>query len=299
MMIRLHSFVFQSAMSATISHRRASSVRLNLPPPAELKHLASKSMSSKGTTNAAINSLDVRPSPSFIPAPEKSRGYSSAHPLPPLKGAVHSRCSSADLATSSATPPLLGSFLASIPRKTLRIRNVVLALLAVAVVSIYLLFTSSPPLISYSSADPVLPSSNGPSITTPQSRLFRISREREKSQRPQVQLTPVQELAAVVALLASLPQNVIPNNIDPSRSIDPQLVLDFDTRSDRAATEINELASEVWIQNPVVLFTKVWIFLFLVPPPAPRFSAITLKALYSLCVSAGSTATFARCEKCR
>jgi hypothetical protein len=64
-------------------------------------------------------------------------------------------------------------------------------------------------------------------------------------------------LAAVASFLASLPQNVIPPSVDPSRSIDPQLVLDFDTRGPRAADELRTIVEDVWTQNPVVLFTKV------------------------------------------
>jgi hypothetical protein len=64
-------------------------------------------------------------------------------------------------------------------------------------------------------------------------------------------------LAAVASFLASLPQNVIPSSVDPSRPIDPQLVLDFNTRSPMAANELRETVEDVWIQNPVILFTKV------------------------------------------
>ena len=75
--------------------------------------------------------------------------------------------------------------------------------------------------------------------------------------RPDVLLSPEQELGALTAFMAALPQNVIPSNIDPSRSIDPQLVLDFDTRSPEAKDEIDDVVIGVWMNNPVVLFTKV------------------------------------------
>jgi len=39
--------------------------------------------------------------------------------------------------------------------------------------------------------------------------------------------------------------------------IDPQLVLDFDTRSPEALDEIDDVVLGVWMNNPVVLFTKV------------------------------------------
>ena len=75
--------------------------------------------------------------------------------------------------------------------------------------------------------------------------------------RPDVLLSPEQELGALTAFMAALPQNVIPSNIDPSRPIDPQLVLDFDTRSPEAEGEIDDVVLGAWMNNPVVLFTKV------------------------------------------
>lgn len=75
--------------------------------------------------------------------------------------------------------------------------------------------------------------------------------------RPQIQLQESEELAAVASFLASLPQNVIPSSVDPSRPIDPQLVLDFNTRSPKAVDELRVLVEDVWMQNPVILFTKL------------------------------------------
>lgn len=70
-------------------------------------------------------------------------------------------------------------------------------------------------------------------------------------------LSPEQELGAVTAFMAALPQNVIPPDVDPTQPIDPQLVLDFDTRSPRAEEEVNNVVSDVWLRNPVVVFSKV------------------------------------------
>lgn len=97
----------------------------------------------------------------------------------------------------------------------------------------------------------------------PHSRLFRLPADYQwklkpsTAERPQVQLNESQELAAVSSFLASLPQNVIPPFVDPSRPIDPQLVLDFDTRSPRAADGVQEIVEDVWTRNPVILFSKV------------------------------------------
>jgi len=77
----------------------------------------------------------------------------------------------------------------------------------------------------------------------------------DTARRPQIHLTPEQELAAVSSFIISLPaQNVIPQTVDPSKPIDPQLVLDFDTRTDGAVAEMKQLEHDVWESNPVVLY---------------------------------------------
>lgn len=75
--------------------------------------------------------------------------------------------------------------------------------------------------------------------------------------RPELQLNAEQELAAISFFLASLPQNVIPPTVDPKVPIDPQLVIDFDTRSPRAKEEVQVLVEEVWSRNPVFVYSKV------------------------------------------
>lgn len=75
--------------------------------------------------------------------------------------------------------------------------------------------------------------------------------------RTKVELDHAQELAAVSSFLASLPQNVIPLSVDPWQPIDPQLVLDFDTESPRAAEEVQAMVDDVWTRNPVFLYSKV------------------------------------------
>ncbi|KAK2464190.1 hypothetical protein APHAL10511_003647 [Amanita phalloides] len=75
--------------------------------------------------------------------------------------------------------------------------------------------------------------------------------------REQVHLDAAQELAAVSSFLASLPHNVIPSFVDPSLPIDPQLVLDFDTRGSRAEQEVQAMVVGVWARNPVFLYSKM------------------------------------------
>jgi hypothetical protein len=73
----------------------------------------------------------------------------------------------------------------------------------------------------------------------------------------QISLDAAQELAAISSFLASLPQNHIPPSVDPSVPIDPQLVIYFDTSSLRAADEVQAMVDDVWLQNPVFLYSKV------------------------------------------
>jgi hypothetical protein len=75
--------------------------------------------------------------------------------------------------------------------------------------------------------------------------------------RPPLKLDSAQELAAVSSFLASLPQNVIPYHADPALPIDPQLVLDFDTRGSRAQEEVRAMVEDVWLRNPVFVYSKV------------------------------------------
>jgi hypothetical protein len=74
---------------------------------------------------------------------------------------------------------------------------------------------------------------------------------------PQIQLSNAQELAAISSFLSSLPQNQIPSFVDPTQPIDPELILDFDTRSPRALQEVQVLVEDVWSKNPVFLYSKV------------------------------------------
>ncbi|KAF8203836.1 hypothetical protein BJ912DRAFT_214849 [Pholiota molesta] len=88
-----------------------------------------------------------------------------------------------------------------------------------------------------------------------------------------LRLSPSQELAAVTSFLASLPQNVLPPTVDPSMPIDPQLVLDFDTRGPRAQEEVRAMVEDVWLRNPVFLYSKLY------SPPSREIKSI-LSQLY-------------------
>jgi len=77
------------------------------------------------------------------------------------------------------------------------------------------------------------------------------------AQRPPLDLSPSEELAALSAFIAALPHNVLPTAVDPNTPLDPQLVLDFDPRSESARDEVERLVEEVWSRFPVMLYTKL------------------------------------------
>ncbi|KAG6869098.1 hypothetical protein C0993_001663 [Termitomyces sp. T159_Od127] len=95
---------------------------------------------------------------------------------------------------------------------------------------------------------------------TSNSRLPAPIRNHKKLSRigEQVALDQHQELAAISSFLTSLSRNIIPLSVDPSVTIDPQLVLDFDTRSARAAEEVQHMVKDVWERNPVLLYSKLY-----------------------------------------
>lgn len=145
-------------------------------------------------------------------------------------------------------------------------RTTSLALFALIVVSFYIFFIARPSLDLAPIA--LRSDTRGHSDTRvhlhdedssiPSSRLFRLPVKTPNNvDRPKVTLDATQELAAVAAFIAALPQNTIPRSIDPNEPIDPQLVLDFDIRSPRATEEVNQIVEEVWSRYPVMLFTKL------------------------------------------
>lgn len=150
------------------------------------------------------------------------------------------------------------------PRKT-RYRSTFIAVAALLVVSTYIFFARHPSLSSYALRRTDTPAVDQIAVALEamhNSRLsgdMRASRKHKHLLHKGVQLTldPAQELAAISSFLASLPQNVIPLSVDPSVAIDPQLVLDFDTRSSRALEEVQHMVDDVWLRNPVFLYSKV------------------------------------------
>jgi hypothetical protein len=146
-------------------------------------------------------------------------------------------------------------------------RTTSLALFGLIVVSFYIFFIARPSLDlapialrtdTRGHADARVQRIDDENSSPSPSRLFRLPpKVLNNVDRPQLKLDESQELAAVAAFVAALPQNTIPWSIDPSQPIDPQLVLDFDTRNPRAADEVKQIVEEVWSRYPVMLFTKV------------------------------------------
>lgn len=152
------------------------------------------------------------------------------------------------------------------------LRTTFLALFVLVVVSVYVLLVSPPVLrpISFRDAERARPDDPArPSRWTPEA--FRLAALKHRkpnatggssatNDQPQIALNQTQELAAVSSFIASLPQNMIPSSIDPSIPIDPQLVLDFDTRGPHAEEELQAVIRDVWSRNPVMLYSKVRVF---------------------------------------
>lgn len=184
-----------------------------------------------------------------------------------LTPSLSSKYQMSPMSASISLPMAASSFLT--PRKPRHRRTTYLALFALIAVSMYIFFFARPTLalapraLGGGNKRVTAPHTTNDSDNLPQSRVFRFPPSQHRkfklaaSDKPQVQLTEAQELAAVSSFLASLPQNVIPSSVDPTHPIDPQLVLDFDTRSSRAADDVKEIVDEMWVRNPVVLYSKV------------------------------------------
>ncbi|GLB37405.1 putative expressed protein [Lyophyllum shimeji] len=152
-------------------------------------------------------------------------------------------------------------FMALQSRKT-RYRSTLVVLAVLLCLSTYLLARSSSSA-SHTLLHKDMPSDDQMPVVFEEASHSHVSGTARKHRkvhkdREQVTLDPSQELAAISSFLASLPQNVIPLSVDPSVTVDPQLVLDFDTRSPRAAAEVQHMVADVWLRNPVFLYSKLY-----------------------------------------
>lgn len=160
-------------------------------------------------------------------------------------------------------------------------RTTVLALLALVLISGYVLLVSPPSLspIAHHDADHSLTGLAAQRLSRLSNEAYRLASSHRRPNKGQdqgapsssssdaeisgnatpssMQLTPEQELAVVTSFLASLAENIIPSTVDPSRPIDPEVVLDFNTHGPHAVQELEQLVADAWTHYPVVLFSKV------------------------------------------
>jgi len=123
-------------------------------------------------------------------------------------------------------------------------------------------------------------------IAHPPDRPWRPTHKDVLASRPQVTLTPEEELAALSSFIISLPdQNILPPTVDPSQPIDPQLILDFDTRTDGAEAELKRLVAATWENYPVVMYTKV---------PTPSSRSWPNKELINVALTCGKPSAVTR-----
>ncbi|KAG8687397.1 hypothetical protein FRC11_007297 [Ceratobasidium sp. 423] len=102
-----------------------------------------------------------------------------------------------------------------------------------------------------------------PTASYPLSRAFKetnraIPQRKEVTITEPLNLTPAMELGALVAFLTDrAAENALPSTIDPQQQIPADVMLDFDTRSDFAQLEVDDLVQDTWMRNPIVVFSKV------------------------------------------
>jgi hypothetical protein len=175
----------------------------------------------------------MRPySPRFIPLP-------SRHDLLPVPPTTPTRPKLIYVHPPRPLAKVIPSF---------RARRAVLALMALTIIS---LFT-----ITHSFLSPVNSPSSQPSPKFNQVRLH-TNHSLKLDKRKQIPLTVAEELAAIVQFISVHPSNALPLSVETQSPIDPQLVCGFDTRSERARREVDEMVSDVWTRNPIVLFREV------------------------------------------
>lgn len=160
--------------------------------------------------------------------------------------------------------PHVATVLAALHPRKPRQRTTFLALILLVVLSTYIFIAHSASLapgMSHRRVDNTADQLAHALETIQNSHLADITsnkhgQRKPHHRRPQVTLDASQELAAVTSFLASLPQNMIPRSVNPSKPIDPQLILDFDTRGVRAKEEVEAMVDDVWFRNPVFLYSK-------------------------------------------
>ncbi|KAF8678449.1 hypothetical protein RHS04_05265 [Rhizoctonia solani] len=158
--------------------------------------------------------------------------------------------------TSSAT-----SLVSSLSKKHQRLSAVLLLFLSFAAFFSFLFGAQhdSKAFIAYQRA-----TGRQPTASYPLSRAFKETnravtpQQKSTASAEPLNLTPAMELGALVAFLTDrAAENALPLTIDPQQQIPADVMLDFDTRSDFAQLEVDDLVQDTWMRNPVVIFSKV------------------------------------------
>ncbi|KAJ1304761.1 hypothetical protein OPQ81_005899 [Rhizoctonia solani] len=164
---------------------------------------------------------------------------------------------------SQAKPRLTStttSFLSSLSRKHQRLSAALLLLLSLAAFFSFIFGAQhdSSSFIAYQRA-----TRRQPTASYPLSRAFKetnqaIPQRKEVATAEPLHLTPAMELGALVAFLTDrAAQNALPSTVDPQQQIPADVMLDFDTRSDFAQLEVDDLVQDTWMRNPIVIFSKL------------------------------------------
>ncbi|CAE6499218.1 unnamed protein product [Rhizoctonia solani] len=164
---------------------------------------------------------------------------------------------------SQAKPRLTAtstSFLSSLSRKHQRLSAALLLFLSLAAFFSFIFGGQhdASSFIAYQRA-----TRSQPTPSYPLSRAFKETNQvtpqrKEVSIAEPLNLTPAMELGALVAFLTDrAAENALPLTIDPQQQIPADVMLDFDTRSDFAQLEVDDLVQDTWMRNPIVIFSKV------------------------------------------
>ncbi|KAF9527345.1 hypothetical protein CPB83DRAFT_895359 [Crepidotus variabilis] len=181
-------------------------------------------------------------------------------------------------ASTMTAKPVVAGFLAALHPRKPKQRSTFAALIFLVCLTTYIFIAHSTSLSSIAMRQPQTSAADQLAHALETIQKSRLGDENatlrpSHESRPQLQLDTQEELAAVSSFLASLPQNVIPPSVDPKVSIDPQLVLDFDTRSPRAKEEVRVMVDELWSRHPVFVYSKYF-------SPAARELKAILNDLY-------------------
>jgi len=142
---------------------------------------------------------------------------------------------------------ILSSFASAAGRK-FRIRTSLVALLALCILSMFC-------ILHQHLNDTPTKTIGRPRKTVNPTVPNTSHRSAKPARLPQITLSPEDELAALIAFMDALPSNALPELVNVS-AVDPDLILDFDTRSSKAVDELHQLVDTTWKRLPIVVLSK-------------------------------------------